>query len=37
MLAAEFGSELLLRADGTDEEDAVTAIAKLIESKFGES
>jgi phosphocarrier protein HPr len=37
MLAAEYGSELLLRADGTDEEDAVTAIAKLIESKFGES
>ena len=37
MLAAEYGSELLLRADGADEEDAVTAIAKLIESKFGES
>ena len=37
MLAAEYGSELLLRADGTDEEDAVSAIAKLIESKFGES
>ena len=37
MLAAEFGSQLLLRADGADEEDAVTAIAKLIESKFGES
>lgn len=37
MLAAEYGSELLLRADGTDEQDAVSAIAKLIESKFGES
>ena len=37
MLAAEFGSHLLLRADGADEDDAVTAIAKLIESKFGES
>jgi phosphocarrier protein HPr len=37
MLAAEFGSQLLLRADGAYEEDAVTAIAKLIESKFGES
>ena len=37
MLAAEYGSELLLRADGSDEEDAVSAIAKLIESKFGES
>jgi phosphocarrier protein HPr len=37
MLAAEFGSELLLRADGPDAEEAVGAIAKLIESKFGES
>ena len=37
MLAAEFGSELLLRADGPDAEDAVRAIAQLIESKFGES
>ena len=37
MLAAEYGSQLLLRADGTDAEDAVSAIAKLIESKFGES
>ena len=37
ILAAEYGSELLLRADGSDEEDAVSAIAKLIESKFGES
>ena len=37
MLAAEYGSELLLRAEGADEQDAVSAIAKLIESKFGES
>jgi phosphocarrier protein len=37
MLAAEYGSELLLRADGADEQDAVSAIAKLIESKFGET
>jgi phosphocarrier protein len=37
MLAAEFGSELLLRAEGPDAEEAVGAIAKLIESKFGES
>ena len=37
MLAAEFGAELLLRADGPDAEEAVGAIAKLIESKFGES
>jgi phosphocarrier protein HPr len=37
MLAAEFGSQLLLRADGPDAEEAVGAIALLIESKFGES
>lgn len=37
MLAAEYGSTLLLRAHGPDAEDAVGAIAKLIEGKFGES
>ena len=37
MLAAEYGSELVLRAEGPDETEAVGAIAKLIESKFGES
>jgi phosphocarrier protein HPr len=37
MLAAEYGSTLVLRAVGPDAEDAVGAIAKLIESKFGES
>jgi phosphocarrier protein HPr len=37
MLAAEFGSQLLLRADGPDAEEAIGAIVKLIESKFGES
>ncbi len=37
MLAAEYGSSLLLRADGPDESEAVGAIAQLIESKFGES
>ena len=37
MLAAEYGSQLLLRADGPDEHEAVGAIATLIESKFGES
>ena len=37
MLAAEYGSTLQLRADGPDAEEAVGAIAKLIESKFGES
>ena len=37
MLAAEYGSTLVLRANGDDAEDAVSALAKLIESKFGES
>ena len=37
MLAAEYGSTLMLRADGPDAEEAVSALAKLIESKFGES
>ena len=37
MLAAEYGSTLRLRADGPDAEEAVSALAKLIESKFGES
>ena len=37
MLAAEYGSTVLLRAEGADAEDAVASIAGLIESKFGES
>jgi phosphocarrier protein HPr len=37
MLAAEYGSTLMLRADGPDAEAAVGALATLIESKFGES
>jgi phosphocarrier protein HPr len=37
MLAAEFGSTIVLRAEGPDEQAAVDAIAQLIESKFGES
>jgi len=37
MLAAEYGSQLVLRAHGADEQDAVSTIATLIESKFGES
>ena len=36
MLAAEFGSTLLIRADGPDAEAAVAALAALIEGKFGE-
>ena len=37
MLAAEYGSRLVLRVEGPDEEAAIAALAKLIESKFGES
>ena len=37
MLAAEYGSSLVLRADGNDAEEAVSALSQLIESKFGES
>lgn len=36
MLAAECGSTLLLRASGPDAEEAVKAIAGIIQSKFGE-
>ncbi|HJR42264.1 MAG TPA: HPr family phosphocarrier protein [Gemmatimonadaceae bacterium] len=37
MLAAEYGSTLLVRARGPDAPEAVQAIANLIEQKFGES
>ncbi len=37
MLAAEFGSSLVLRAAGPDAEQAVTALSDLIARKFGES
>jgi phosphocarrier protein len=37
MLAAEFGSTLLLRAAGPDADEAIAALAALIEDKFGES
>jgi phosphocarrier protein len=37
MLAAEFGAALLIRADGADAEQAVSALAALIEGRFGES
>ena len=36
MLAAEFGSTLLVRANGPDAEQAVSAIAALVAAKFGE-
>ena len=37
MLAAEKGSEILIEAEGPDEQEAVQAIAKVIESGFGEA
>ncbi len=37
MLAAEFGSSLVLRAAGPDAEQAVSALTDLIARKFGES
>ncbi|MBV9879103.1 MAG: HPr family phosphocarrier protein [Gemmatirosa sp.] len=37
MLAAECGSTILLRASGPDAQDAVAAIASLVERKFGET
>ena len=37
MLAAEYGSTLLVRANGPDADQAVSAIADLVARKFGES
>jgi phosphocarrier protein HPr len=37
MLAAEFGSTVMLRADGPDADAAVDQLATLISSKFGET
>jgi phosphocarrier protein len=37
MLAAECGSEVIIRADGADAEAALDALSELIASKFGES
>ena len=36
MLAAGMGSEVLLEADGSDEQQAIQAIASLVSDKFGE-
>lgn len=36
MLAAEQGSELLIRAAGSDAEAAVHALSELVEQRFGE-
>jgi len=36
MLAAEFGSEITIRASGTDAEGAVRDLTALIDGRFGE-
>jgi phosphocarrier protein HPr len=35
MLAAECGSEIVIRAAGSDAEDAVAALHALVDSRFG--
>ena len=37
MLAAEYGSSVVVRATGSDEEAAVSALAELISNGFGET
>jgi len=37
MLAAEFGSTVMLRATGPDADQAIDALSKLIADRFGES
>ena len=37
MLAAEFGATITLRADGTDAEAALEALAALVAARFGEA
>ena len=36
MLAAERGAELILRAEGADEAQALAALVKVVNDKFGE-
>ena len=36
MLAAEPGAAIRVRAEGPDEDEAVAALSKLVEDKFGE-
>ena len=37
MLAAEFGATIMLRAEGTDAEAALEALAALVAARFGEA
>ncbi len=36
MLAAESGATIVVRADGPDEDEALAALSRLVEEKFGE-
>jgi phosphocarrier protein HPr len=36
MLAAESGSEITIRASGTDSEEALNELVQLVEGRFGE-
>ena len=36
MLAAEMGAQLTLRADGKDEQEAMEALVRVVNNKFGE-
>ncbi|MFA4915378.1 MAG: HPr family phosphocarrier protein [Syntrophales bacterium] len=36
-LACPYGSQITIRADGIDADDAIEAIGRLIEDKFGEN
>ena len=36
MLAAELGSEIVIRAEGEDENEAVEKLVNLVKSKFGQ-
>ena len=36
MLAAELGAQIVLRADGKDEKEALDALERVVNDKFGE-
>lgn len=36
MLAAPLGTELVIECEGADEEDAMAALVRLVEDRFGE-
>jgi phosphotransferase system HPr (HPr) family protein len=36
MLAAEMGAQLTLRAEGSDEQEALAALVRVVNEKFGE-